>query len=51
MRFRALLNPGEAMLAYALAGDTAYLWVVNSDGAQFLPLKAKVAEYWPNSPG
>ena len=25
---RALLKPGEAMLAYALAGDTAYLWVV-----------------------
>lgn len=41
---RALLKPGEAMLAYTLAGDTAYLWVVNSDGAQFLPLKAKVAE-------
>ena len=29
---RALLKPGEAMLAYALAGDTAYLWVVTQGG-------------------
>ena len=41
---RALLKPGEAMLAYAFTDDAAYLWVVNSEGAQFLPLKAKVAE-------
>ena len=45
---RALLKPGEAMLAYALAGDTAYLWVVTKDGAQFLPLKAKAADIKAN---
>ena len=41
---RALLKPGEAMLAYALAGDAAYLWVVTRDGAQFLPLAAKAGD-------
>ena len=47
---RALLKPGEAMLAYALAGDTAYLWVVTREGAQFLPLKAKAATSRPTLP-
>ena len=45
---RALLKPGEAMLAYALAGETAYLWVVTKDGAQFLPIKAKASEIQAN---
>ena len=45
---RALLKPGEAMLAYALAGEYSYLWVVTKDSVQFLPIKAKASEIQAN---
>ena len=36
------------MLAYALAGESSYLWVVTKDSAQFLPIKAKASEIQAN---
>ena len=45
---RTLLRPGEAMLAYTVTDNTTYLWVINSNGAQFVPLKAKVATILAN---
>jgi CHAT domain-containing protein/tetratricopeptide (TPR) repeat protein len=42
-QIRALLKPGEAMLAYAL-GDRSFLWVVKPDGAHFIPLQVDVED-------
>ncbi|MDP1732842.1 MAG: CHAT domain-containing protein [Sulfuritalea sp.] len=40
---RALLKPGEAMLVYAL-GDSSFLWVVNPEGAVFMPLQVDIKD-------
>ena len=40
---RPLLQPGEAMVVYAL-GKESFLWVVRPDGADFLPLTVDVQD-------
>lgn len=34
----AVLKPGQAMLAYAVLGESTYLWAISKDKAAFLPL-------------
>jgi tetratricopeptide (TPR) repeat protein len=38
-QIRALMKSGEAMLVYSV-GESSFLWVVKSDGAVFMPIKA-----------
>lgn len=41
---QTLLKPGEAMLVYSLGRSGGFLWVVKSDGADFLPLSVDVRD-------
>jgi CHAT domain-containing protein/Tfp pilus assembly protein PilF len=43
-QIRALLKPGEAMLVYILREKGSFLWVVQPNGAEFLPLKVDLKE-------